>query len=492
MTGATPGGSSGQPGPGTPSGVAPSATAALQQQQEAERLANLERERQREEAFRKSVEEAAARVKAQEEAALRAEQERLAAERAQAEAAERQRQEAAAAEAERQRQEAAAAANWRPTGPTGDLPNLGGLGARDKAEFDRFGDTLNLEDLNNPNLSNADRYYLAGLAYNQSPSADTAKNFLNWKLAMDPETIGAREEVRNLLSDPSKITGPAAEAIFQKAIDEIGVDNIAEALGDAGGEQLAAILGSDLPVASIIASLASGASAGETAANAAKAYAIAQLASVPGVGLPLAGVVVVDSVLSRILGYDSPISDVVAGVGKNIDKALSWAGDQVFEPIGSAARRAFTIPRSIRKRFGFQEGGLVDLGDDSMYNDYNFYGGLSALPQAMMPIEPVPPVLGFAGGGVIPLVGGGKVAMGPGGGLDDLIPTSINGRQAAALSDGEFVVPADVVSMMGDGSSNAGARRLYDLVKQIRQAKTGTDRQAGPLPTGKILERVMK
>jgi hypothetical protein len=95
----------------------------------------------------------------------------------------------------------------------------------------------------------------------------------------------------------------------------------------------------------------------------------------------------------------------------------------------------------------------------------------------------------FAQGGVVQLEGGGKVAIGPGGGLDDLIPTSINGRRAAALSDGEFVIPADVVSMMGDGSSNAGARRLYDLVKQIRQDKTGTSRQAGPLPVGEILKR---
>jgi len=95
----------------------------------------------------------------------------------------------------------------------------------------------------------------------------------------------------------------------------------------------------------------------------------------------------------------------------------------------------------------------------------------------------------YAGGGLIELAEGGKLAIGPGGGLDDLIPTSIDGRRAAALSDGEFVVPADVVSMMGDGSSNAGARRLYDMVRQIRQAKTGTARQAGPLPVGKILER---
>ena len=97
----------------------------------------------------------------------------------------------------------------------------------------------------------------------------------------------------------------------------------------------------------------------------------------------------------------------------------------------------------------------------------------------------------FAQGGLVPLAGGGKIAIGPGGGLDDLIPTTIGGRRAAALSDGEFVFPADVVSMMGDGSSNAGARRLYDLVKQIRGAKTGTEVQAGPLPVGEILKRTL-
>ncbi len=96
----------------------------------------------------------------------------------------------------------------------------------------------------------------------------------------------------------------------------------------------------------------------------------------------------------------------------------------------------------------------------------------------------------YAQGGLIALAGGGKIATGPGGGLDDLIPTSIDGQRAAALSDGEFVIPADVVSMMGDGSSNAGSRRLYDLVRAIRENKTGTSQQAGPLPVGDILKRI--
>jgi len=98
----------------------------------------------------------------------------------------------------------------------------------------------------------------------------------------------------------------------------------------------------------------------------------------------------------------------------------------------------------------------------------------------------------LAGGGLIPFSEGGNIVTGPGGGLDDLIPTTINGRRAAALSDGEFVIPADVVSMMGDGSSNAGAKRLYDFMNTIRQHKTGTTDQAGPLPIGDILKRTLR
>lgn len=128
----------------------------------------------------------------------------------------------------------------------------------------------------------------------------------------------------------------------------------------------------------------------------------------------------------------------------------------------------------------YADGGLAGLGNDFNFDDDYVIRMMGyQMPQA------------FAGGGLVPLAGGGKIAIGPGGGLDDLIPTSIDGRRAAALSDGEFVIPADVVSMMGDGSSNAGARRLYDLVKQIRETKTGTERQAGPLPVGEILKRTL-
>ena len=64
-----------------------------------------------------------------------------------------------------------------------------------------------------------------------------------------------------------------------------------------------------------------------------------------------------------------------------------------------------------------------------------------------------------------------------GDGMSDDIPARIDGGQEAALSQGEFVVPADVVSHLGNGSSDAGSKRLYDMMRKIRQARTGTEKQ---------------
>ena len=77
----------------------------------------------------------------------------------------------------------------------------------------------------------------------------------------------------------------------------------------------------------------------------------------------------------------------------------------------------------------------------------------------------------LAGGGYLET--GGRV----GDGMSDDIKATINNEQEARLSDGEFVVPADVVSHLGNGSSDAGAKRLYDMMDKIRQARTGTIKQ---------------
>ncbi len=82
----------------------------------------------------------------------------------------------------------------------------------------------------------------------------------------------------------------------------------------------------------------------------------------------------------------------------------------------------------------------------------------------------------FAAGGRTPA--NGKFLMGDGDGMSDDIPATISDKQPARLADGEFVIPADVVSHIGNGSSKAGAKKLYEMMDKIRKERTGKTKQA--------------
>ncbi len=83
---------------------------------------------------------------------------------------------------------------------------------------------------------------------------------------------------------------------------------------------------------------------------------------------------------------------------------------------------------------------------------------------------------GYAGGGyhLGDYSDGGRLLKGPGDGVSDSIPASIGGRQPARLADGEFVIPARIVSELGNGSTDAGARKLYAMMDRIQRARTKT------------------
>jgi len=61
--------------------------------------------------------------------------------------------------------------------------------------------------------------------------------------------------------------------------------------------------------------------------------------------------------------------------------------------------------------------------------------------------------------------------------MADKVPARIDGAQEARLSDGEFVIPADVVSHLGNGNSNAGVETLHGMMDKVRQARTGNKQQ---------------
>jgi len=76
---------------------------------------------------------------------------------------------------------------------------------------------------------------------------------------------------------------------------------------------------------------------------------------------------------------------------------------------------------------------------------------------------------------------------GHGDGMSDSIPATIEGKQPARLADGEFVIPADVVSHLGNGSSKAGSKQLYAMMEKVRRARTGNSKQGKEINPNKYM-----
>ena len=123
---------------------------------------------------------------------------------------------------------------------------------------------------------------------------------------------------------------------------------------------------------------------------------------------------------------------------------------------------------------------------------------MSRAPARVIEGAPVPiPVAGLAGfeptyaaGGIASIPAAkGYYLGGPTDGMTDAVPAQIDGRQPAALSDGEFVIPADVVSHLGNGNSEAGAQQLYSMMDRARQARTGTTEQGKQINPASVMPK---
>jgi hypothetical protein len=101
----------------------------------------------------------------------------------------------------------------------------------------------------------------------------------------------------------------------------------------------------------------------------------------------------------------------------------------------------------------------------------------------------------LAGGGMSYMEAGGTTGptgaprdvTGTGDGMSDSVPASIEGVQEARLADGEFVIPADVVADIGNGSSDAGSKKLYDMMDRVRKARHGTTEQPPEIKAERLM-----
>jgi hypothetical protein len=101
----------------------------------------------------------------------------------------------------------------------------------------------------------------------------------------------------------------------------------------------------------------------------------------------------------------------------------------------------------------------------------------------------------LAGGGMSYMEAGGTTGptgaprdvVGTGDGMSDSVPADIEGVQEARLADGEFVIPADVVADIGNGSSDAGSKKLYDMMDRVRMARHDTTKQPPEIKAERLM-----
>jgi len=176
------------------------------------------------------------------------------------------------------------------------------------------------------------------------------------------------------------------------------------------------------------------------------------------------------------LGYEAPLGD--GRISASVNKPLNAPG------IGGMLNyeRRFAVGGDIGNPYPSpDDGGVLDRS--------NMVGAHQTVNMA--PHYPMQGrYQGYAGGGLSDLGGysdGGRMLKGPGDGMSDSIPASIENKRPARLATDEFVVPADVVSHLGNGSSDAGAKVLYSMMDRVRQARTGQKKQGKQINPNKFM-----
>lgn len=150
---------------------------------------------------------------------------------------------------------------------------------------------------------------------------------------------------------------------------------------------------------------------------------------------------------------------------------------------GGAGRRYFSDP--IMAKRPETEIPTVEEAERTAKRQAMVLGGATEEAALAEYPDPPPPVVEAATGGHLRKYAQGGIAGAHKGyylggktdGMADDVPARIDGRQEARLSDGEFVIPADVVSHLGNGNSDAGADQLHSMMSNVRQARTGNPKQ---------------
>ena len=211
-----------------------------------------------------------------------------------------------------------------------------------------------------------------------------------------------------------------------------------------------------------------------------------------------------DDAVDKFFGSDVDTGKLLTGVGGYL-LSTSGYGDAQIPPTGyqggipeyDAVRE--TVPGTYNpdRRPGsggqryFTDMQYKPVEEDAFPVEPTSAEGLAALnaanpAQQVRKPNPVQPIQTLAAGGIAQLKQG-KYLDGATGGMADKVPASIEGVQEARLSDGEFVIPADVVSHLGNGNSDAGAKVLEGMMSRVRKERTGNSKQGKQINPKKFL-----
>jgi hypothetical protein len=190
-----------------------------------------------------------------------------------------------------------------------------------------------------------------------------------------------------------------------------------------------------------------------------------------GTGGIVVGSVIVDPISGRIIGQAEDAGFISRLVDKKVGEQLAPIEERTINllPERQPERSegdddVYSIFRQPNSSFWFDDYGAYSRGMDNADTAALNSGGITALA-------------GAAKGGQFNLGGysdGGRLLRGPGDGVSDSIPATIGNRQPARLADGEFVIPARIVSEIGNGSTEAGARKLYAMMDRVQRARAKT------------------
>ena len=178
------------------------------------------------------------------------------------------------------------------------------------------------------------------------------------------------------------------------------------------------------------------------------------------------------------------------------DAGFSGGGE--LKPIPEGNKGLPNLPKDVRNKMGFmQEGGAVegDMEANKIIDDaVNAIKGVSDSPEIALGLfvakygeEALEDLIERVSDGEFDEPREDNMIEGEGDGMDDKVPATLEGEQDVMLSDGEFVVPADVVSGIRNGSSDAGARELEEMMTRVRKLRTGKTEQPEQVPQEMML-----